>query len=226
MKVLIIEDEVQVSTFIKQGLEEQFIKVEVAYDGDTGQRMALNRDYDVVLLDIVIPGINGFELCKIIKKEKPAVPILLLTTLGTTADKLTGFDAGADDYLLKPFNFDELTARLKALARRPTMTGTYGNLLRFEDLKLDLDKKIAIRSDKIIKLSAKELALLEFFMRNPDKVVSRSELAEKIWDIKFETGTNVVEVYISMLRNKIDRDFSPKLLHTRIGLGYILTREL
>lgn len=226
MKVLVIEDEIQVSTFIKQGLEEQFIEVEVAYDGDTGQRMALNRDYDVILLDIVIPGINGFELCKILKAEKPTVPILLLTTLGTTADKLTGFDAGADDYLLKPFDFDELTARLRALARRPTMTGGYGNLLRFEDLKLDLDKKVAIRSDKIIKLSAKEVALLEFFMRNPDKVVSRAELAEKIWDIKFETGTNVVEVYISMLRNKIDRDFLPKLLHTRIGLGYILTREL
>lgn len=226
MKVLVIEDEIQVSTFIKQGLEEQFIEVDVAYDGDTGRRMALNRDYDVVLLDIVIPGVNGFELCRILKMEKPATPILLLTTLGTTSDKLTGFDAGADDYLLKPFDFDELTARLKALARRPAMAGNYGSLLRFEDLKLDLDKKVAIRSDKVIKLSAKELALLEFFMRNPDKVVSRSELAEKIWDIKFETGTNVVEVYISMLRNKIDRDFFPKLLHTRIGLGYILTREL
>ncbi len=225
MKVLVIEDEVQVSAFIKQGLEEQFIEVDVAFDGTTGERMALSRDYDVVLLDIVIPGINGFELCKILKNGKPAIPILLLTTLGTTADKVTGFDAGADDYLLKPFDFDELTARLKALARRPAMSGSYGNLLRFEDLKLDLDKKVAMRGGKVIKLSAKELALLEFFMRNPGKVVSRSDLAERIWNIKFETGTNVVEVYINMLRNKIDRDFTPKLIHTRIGLGYTLTKE-
>jgi two-component system copper resistance phosphate regulon response regulator CusR len=226
MKVLVIEDEQQVSSFIKQGLEEQLFDVDVAYDGNIGERLALSREYDVVLLDIVIPGINGFDLCKILKKEKPSTPILMLTTLGTTADKVTGFNSGADDYLLKPFEFDELTARLKALARRPSMVGTsYANILRFEDLKLDLEKKVAMRSDKIIKLSAKEFALLEFFLRSPGKVISRAELAEKIWNIKFETGTNVVEVYINMLRNKIDRDFSPKLIQTRIGLGYALSKD-
>jgi two-component system copper resistance phosphate regulon response regulator CusR len=226
MRVLIVEDEQQVSSFIKQGLEEQSFEVDIAYDGNIGERLALSRDYDVVLLDIVIPGINGFELCKILKKEKPATPILMLTTLGTTADKVTGFNHGADDYLLKPFAFEELTARLKALARRPSMVATtYSHILRFEDLKLDIQQKIARRTEKIIKLSAKEFSLLEFFMRHPGRVFSRAELAEKIWNIKFETGTNVVEVYINMLRNKIDRDFEPKLLHTRIGLGYVLSLE-
>jgi DNA-binding response OmpR family regulator len=226
MKVLVIEDEVQVSTLIKQGLEEQSFQVDVAYDGSIGKRLALSRDYDVVLLDIVIPGINGFDLCQILKHEKPATPILMLTTLGTTADKVTGFEAGADDYLLKPFEFEELTARLRALARRPAFAGvTHGSLLRYEDLRLDLEKKVATRSDKVIKLSAKEFTLLEFFMRNPERVVSRAELADKIWGIRFETGTNVVEVYINMLRNKIDRGFNVKFLHTRIGMGYVLSKE-
>lgn len=226
MKVLVIEDEQQVASFIKQGLEEQSFQIDIAYDGVIGERLALSRDYDVILLDIVIPGINGFDLCKIIKRDKPATPLLMLTTLGTTSDKVTGFDSGADDYLLKPFEFEELVARIKALVRRSSVTGTvYGKLLRYEDLKLDLEKKVAQRSDKIIKLSAKEFSLLEFFMSNPDRVISRAELAEKIWNIKFETGTNVVEVYMNMLRNKIDRDFEPKLLHTRIGLGYVLSKE-
>ncbi|MEO7989687.1 MAG: response regulator transcription factor [Chryseolinea sp.] len=226
MKVLVIEDEQQVSSLIKQGLEEQFFSVDVAFDGYIGERLALSRSYDVIILDIVIPGINGFELCKILKKERPYVPIIMLTTLGTTADKLTGFDAGADDYLLKPFEFEELTARLKVLVRRSTTTTDYGNILRFEDLKLDIEKKVAYRQNKIIKLSAKEFTLLEFFLRNPQRVVSRSELAEKIWNIKFDTGTNVVEVYMNMLRNKIDRDFEPKLLQTRIGMGYVLLKEI
>jgi two-component system, OmpR family, copper resistance phosphate regulon response regulator CusR len=226
MKVLVIEDELQVSSFIKQGLEEKSFEVDVAYDGKIGEILALSRDYDVVLLDIVIPGINGFDLCKILKREKPGVPILMLTTLSTTADKITGFDAGADDYLLKPFEFEELVARVKALARRQSMTGVnYSNILRFEDLRLDTEKKVARRSDKVIKLSAKEFSLLEFFMLNPGRVIPRAELAEKIWDIKFETGTNVVEVYMNMLRNKIDKEFEPKLLHTRIGLGYVLSKD-
>lgn len=226
MKVLVIEDEVQVSSFIKQGLEEKAFDVEVAYDGNIGERLALQRDYDVVVLDIVIPGINGFDLCKILKTEKPQVPVLMLTTLGTTADKVAGFEAGADDYLLKPFEFEELMARLRALGRRHTLAiSPSANMLRLEDLRLDLEKKLAFRGDKSIKLSAKEFSLLEYFMRNPGKAISRAELAEKIWDIKFETGTNVVEVYINMLRNKIDRDFTPKLLHTRIGLGYVLSNE-
>jgi DNA-binding response OmpR family regulator len=226
MKVLVVEDEQQVSNFIKQGLEEQSFEVDVAFDGHIAERLILNRDYHVILLDIIIPGINGFDLCRIIKKNKPEVPVLMLTTLGMTEDKVAGFDAGADDYLLKPFEFVELIARLKALSRRNrSETVDHGSLLRYEDLQLDLEKKVAIRSGKTIKLSAKEFALLAYFLRNKGKVIPRAELAEKIWDLKFETGTNVVEVYINMLRNKIDREFEPKLLHTRIGLGYVLTNE-
>jgi len=226
MKILVIEDEPQVSHFIKQGLEAQSFSVDLAYDGDLGKRLALRSDYDVILLDVVIPGINGFDLCKILKTEKPFVPILLLTTLGTTADKVTGFDAGADDYLSKPFEFEELIARIKALSRRQKFnSNVHEDLLRFHDLTLDLERKVAIRSEKDIKLSVKEFTLLEFFMRNPGKVFSRMELAEKIWDIKFDTGTNVVEVYINMLRNKIDKEFPVKLLQTRIGHGYVLSAD-
>jgi two-component system, OmpR family, copper resistance phosphate regulon response regulator CusR len=227
MKVLVIEDEQEVSLAIQQGLQEQGFEVEVAYDGHIAKRLVLSKDYAAVVLDIVIPGMNGFDLCKLIKKEKPALPVLMLTTLGTTSDKLAGFDSGADDYLLKPFEFQELVARLKALIRRSSLynISSNANLLRFQDLKLDLERKLAMRGDKSIKLSAKEFALLEYFLRNPGRVVSRAELAEKIWNIKFETGTNVVEVYINMLRNKIDRDFQTKLLQTRVGLGYVLSGE-
>jgi two-component system, OmpR family, copper resistance phosphate regulon response regulator CusR len=226
MKILVIEDEQKVAALIKQGLEEKGFEVDLAYDGAMGQRLGLTREYDAVLIDIVIPGINGFELCKILKSEKPNVPVMMLTTLATTQDKVAGFNSGADDYLLKPFEFDELEARLKALMRRHAIINTnLGSVLRYEDLKLDMEKKVAIRAGKSIKLSAKELSLLEFFMNNVGRVISRTELAREIWDIKFETGTNVVEVYINMLRNKIDKDFEPKLLHTRIGLGYVLIKD-
>jgi two-component system, OmpR family, copper resistance phosphate regulon response regulator CusR len=226
MKVLVIEDEPKVASFIKQGLEEKSFEVDVAYDGLIGMRMAVSREYDALILDIVIPGKNGLELSKDLKKERPALPILMLTTLSTTADKVMGLNAGGDDYLLKPFEFEELIARLNALVRRySTGVTDFGKTLRFEDLRLDIEKKLATRNGKTIKLSAKEFVLLEYFMRNPERVLSRVELAEKIWDIKFETGTNVVEVYINMLRNKIDREFEPKLLHTRIGLGYVLSNE-
>ncbi len=226
MKILVVEDEQQVAAIIKQGLEEQSIEVDLAFDGSIGQHMAISRDYDVVLVDVVLPGVNGFELCKTIKKEKPTVPVMMLTTLNTTSDKVTGFDSGADDYLSKPFEFAELIARIRALGRRPTLVNkSYNHIWRYEDLRLDTQKKIAYRHDQPIKLSAKEFALLEFFLKNPGRVIPRAELAEKIWDLKFDTGTNVVEVYISMLRNKIDRDYEPKLLHTRIGLGYVLGTE-
>jgi two-component system, OmpR family, copper resistance phosphate regulon response regulator CusR len=226
MKVLLIEDEQQVSNFIKQGLEEQSFEVDVAFDGHIGKRLALNADYNVILLDIIIPGINGFDLCKIIKDNRPETPILILTTLGMTEDKVNGFGAGADDYLLKPFEFVELIARLNALARRSRSEKIRpGSVLRYEDLQLDTEKKVAIRSGKSIKLSAKEFVLLEFFLKNKGRVISKAELAEKVWDLKFDPGTNVVEVYINMLRNKIDRDFEPKLLQTRIGLGYVLVKD-
>lgn len=224
MKVLVIEDEPKVASFIRRGLEELQFEVEVAFDGMIGEKMALTRKYDVIVLDIIIPGKNGIELCRKIKEVKSATPVLMLTALGTTEDKVTGFEAGADDYLLKPFEFAELVARIKALTRRTQMSAfTNSRTLEFADLKLDLDKKVAIRGGSVINLTAKEFLLLEYFIRNRERVISRPELAEKIWDVTFDTGTNVVEVYINILRKKIDRDFPNKLLHTRIGLGYILT---
>lgn len=226
MRILVIEDEPKVASFIKRGLEELSFQVDVAFDGMIGEKLALTRKYDVLVLDIIIPGKNGIELCRKIKEVKPEVPVLMLTALGTTDDKVTGFEAGADDYLLKPFEFAELVVRIKALTRRNKITtSSGGHTLEFADLKLDLDKKVAIRGGSIINLTAKEFLLLEYFIRNRERVISRPELAEKIWDVTFDTGTNVVEVYINILRKKIDRDFHPKLLHTRIGLGYILSKE-
>ena len=226
MKVLVIEDEPKVASFIKRGLEELSFSVDVAYDGVMGEKLALSRKFDVIVLDIIIPGKNGIDLCRQFKSSRPEVPVLMLTALGTTDDKVSGFEAGADDYLLKPFEFAELIARLKALTRRGNVGPAVSTkALEYSDLKLDLDKKMAVRGGKMISLTAKEFLLLEYFMRNRERVISRPELAEKIWDVTFDTGTNVVEVYINILRKKIDRDFEPKLLHTRIGLGYILSEK-
>ena len=168
---------------------------------------------------------NGVELCKRIKSLKPDTPILMLTALGTTEDKVTGFDSGADDYLVKPFEFKELIARIKALTKRSQLRQEphpMATVLKVADLELDLDKKIAIRGSTVITLTAKEFSLLEFLMRNKGRVVSRPEIAEHVWEVTFDTGTNVVEVYVNILRKKIDKEFSKKLIHTRIGLGYVI----
>jgi DNA-binding response OmpR family regulator len=225
MNILIIEDEPKVASFLKQGLEEQGYGVEVVFDGLMGKKYAIRNAYDLILLDIVIPYINGIELCKQIKEVRPNVPILMLTALGTTEDKVNGFDAGADDYLVKPFEFRELLARMKALTKRATGVTETSNKLKVVDLELDLDKKVALRQNKKINLTAKEFALLEYFMRNKGRVLSRADIAEKVWDITFDTGTNIVDVYVNILRKKIDRDFSEKLIHTRIGMGYMMNES-
>ncbi|MBI1769966.1 MAG: response regulator transcription factor [Bacteroidetes bacterium] len=227
MKILVIEDEQKVAAFIKSGLEQHGHTVDLAYDGFIGKKFVATGDYHIILLDIIIPVVNGIELCKHIKQQNPNLPVLMLTALGTTADKVVGFEAGADDYLVKPFEFEELLVRIKALTKRMGQVPYQPNntILQVSDLKLDLDKKIAYRAGKSISLTAKEFDLLEYFMRNEGRVISKPELAEKVWEITFDTGTNVVEVYINILRKKIDRDFIPKLLHTRIGLGYVLNSE-
>lgn len=225
MRILVVEDEQKVASFLKNGLEEQGYLVDLAYDGYTGEKLAVNNEYDLILLDVIIPMINGIELCKKIKASKPEVPVLMLTALGTTDDKVVGFDSGADDYLVKPFEFKELTARIKALTKRSQLklrSELLPNILSVGDLKLDLDKKLAIRQDKTISLTAKEFALLEYLVRNKGRVVSKVDIAEHVWDITFDTGTNVVEVYVNLLRKKIDKDFDAKLIQTRIGLGYVL----
>lgn len=223
MKILIIEDEPRVASFIKEGLEEKDYLTEVAYDGLSGEKAALEPDVDLVILDLVIPGKTGIEVCKSIKAANPDLPVLMLTALGTTADKVTGFDAGADDYLVKPFDFPELLARIRSLLKRKTPASQHPESIKVADLELDLRRKVAIRGGRVIELTAKEFSLLEYFMRNKGRVLSRVDISEKVWEITYDTGTNIVEVYVNILRKKIDRDFEPKLIHTRIGLGYILS---
>ncbi len=225
MKILLIEDEPKVVDFLKQGLNEQGYTVEVAYDGTLGQRFAKQNKYDLIILDVIIPHINGYELCKLIRENDHNIPIIMLTALGAMDDKLIGFDSGADDYLVKPFEFKELIARIKALTKRSSGATDLKNTLKVSDLVLDLNKKIASRGTKSIELTAKEFALLEFLMRNKGRVVSRAEIAEKIWEITFDTGTNVVDVYINILRKKIDKDSEQKLIHTKIGLGYYIEEK-
>lgn len=222
MRILLVEDEPQVVEFIKKGLTEKGYEAEVAYDGQMGERLASKGDFDLIILDVILPVINGYDLCKRIREKGLHVPVLMLTALGTTDDKVSGFDAGADDYLVKPFEFAELLARIKALTKRSSGLIQTSKVIKIADLALDLNKRSATRGDKRIDLTGKEFELLEFLMNNKGRVLSRVEIAEKVWDITFDTGTNVVDVYISILRKKIDRDFEQKLIHTRIGLGYYI----
>jgi two-component system, OmpR family, copper resistance phosphate regulon response regulator CusR len=225
MKILVIEDEPKVASFIKQGLEELDYDTDIAYDGFTGKKLALQYTYDIIILDIIIPYMNGIELCKLIRENNPNVPILMLTALGTTDNKIEGFEAGADDYLVKPFEFKELVARIRSLTKRTSGITYTTQKIKVADLELDLEKKIAIRGGKSIDLTSKEFNLLELFMKNQGRVLSRATIAEHVWEITFDTGTNIVDVYVNILRKKIDKDFDNKLLHTRIGLGYIFTEE-
>ncbi len=222
VKILIVEDEPKVAGFIKKGLEESNFSAEIAYDGILGKTMALANNYDLIILDINLPLLNGFQLCKIIRDNDQQIPILMLTALGGLEQKVKGFDNGADDYLLKPFEFAELVARITALMKRSKYSITLPKLLKIADLEINRDAKTVTRAGKLIELSAKEYMLLEYLVMNKDRVISRFELTEKVWDINFDTGTNVVDVYINFLRKKIDNDFSTKLIHTKVGLGYIL----
>ncbi len=223
MLILVVEDEPKVAAFLKQGLEESGYEVLSAYDGPTGERLALREPVDLVMLDVVMPGKNGTEVCRAIRQGGGRMPILLLTALGTTEDKVVGLDAGADDYLVKPFEFKELLARIRSLTRRNSAVHEEAEKLSYHDLDLDLAKKEAVRGGQRIALTAKEFALLEYLLRNPERVLSRAQISERVWDIHFDTGTNVVDAYIKLVRKKVDRDFEPKLIHTRVGLGYMLT---
>ena len=225
LKLLVVEDEPKVASFLKQGLEEEGFDVDKVHDGESGEKLALKNNYNVILLDVLMPGMTGIELCRRIRTIKPSVPVLMLTALGSTSDKLSGFDAGSDDYLVKPFEFKELVARVKALAKRGSTSEQLHSKLKVADIELDLDKKVAIREERSIDLTAKEFALLEFFMRNQGRVVSRAEIAANVWDITFDTGTNVVDVYVNILRKKIDKDFDVKYIHTRIGMGYMFAEK-
>ena len=221
MRILLVEDEPKVAAFIKKGLEEQAYEVDQAYDGFFGKKLALENDYDLIILDVILPQKNGLEVCKEIRQIKPGVSILMLTALGSTDDKILGLDSGADDYLVKPFVFQELVARIRALTRR-SYDAPANEILRLADLELNLTKKTVTRSGTPINLTAREFALLHYLMRNRERVVSRVDIIEQVWETSFDTGSNVIDVYINFLRKKIDKDFSPKLIHTLVGLGYVL----
>ena len=221
MKILVVEDEPKVSTFIKKGLEEQAYEVDVAYDGFFGKKLALENEYDLIILDVILPQQNGLEVCKAIRQHKPTVSILMLTALGSTDDKILGLDSGADDYLVKPFVFKELLARIRALTRR-TYDAPNNEILKIADLELNLSRKTVTRSNIPISLTAREFSLLHYLLRNKERVVSRVDIIEQVWETSFDTGSNVIDVYINFLRKKIDKDFNPKLIHTLVGMGYVM----
>ena len=222
IKILLVEDERKIASALQKGLEEVGYYVMVAYDGIIGEKMFANYSFDLVILDINLPGINGLELSRIIRSRNADIHILMLTAMGTVDDKVEGFEAGADDYLVKPFEFKELLARIKTLLKRSVKGFPAGNLLHIADLEMNLDSKEVSRSGKKISLTAKEFQLLEYLIRNKGKVVSRADIAGRVWDLGFDTGTNVIDVYINFLRKKIDKDYSLKLIHTQIGMGYIM----
>jgi len=224
-KILIIEDEPKVANFIKKGLEEHHFTSDIAFDGLIGKRMALVEKYDLIILDLNLPHINGFELCSIIRNADIRIPILMLTALGSTDDIVSGFEKGADDYLVKPFEFRELLARIRALLKRATTPVSGSSILKIDNLEINLDAKTVKRDNKLIVLTAKEFFLLEYLVRNEGKVISRAEIAQKIWEIAFDASSNVIDVYINFLRKKIDKDYTPKLIHTVVGMGYVVKIE-
>ena len=221
MRILLVDDDQQLVSFVRMGLEDHQMLVTVAYDGNMAERVATTREFDVIVLDVMLPGVNGFDLCKKIRHHHVQTPILMLTSLDSTDDKVTGLDTGADDYLSKPFEFPELVVRLKALYRRSN-EGMVDPVIRIADLEIDTLSKEVNRSGKRIRLTAKEYRILELLAAHEGKVFERVEIAQKIWGFSFNTGTNVIDVHINALRKKIDRNFSPKLIHTVIGIGYVL----
>ena len=223
--ILIVEDEKRVADLLKAGLEEASYNVCVAYDGAMGLRLFQSTDFDLVISDIVLPKLDGFELCREIRQRNPDIPIIMLTALGSTDDKLEGFDSGADDYMVKPFDFRELHARIKVLMRRGARTEKRCDRLTYADIVIDLDKHNVSRAGIDIRLTPKEFNLLVFMVENAEKVITRIDIAEKVWHTHFDTGTNFIDVYINYLRKKIDRDFDTKLIHTKPGVGFILPRE-
>jgi DNA-binding response OmpR family regulator len=224
MKILLVEDDPKISSFIKIGLESYDYLIDNAYDSAIGEKLAFSRKYDVIILDVVIPGISGFDLCKKIRNNNILTPIIILTSLDSVEDKLTGFDCGADDYLVKPFSFQELFARIKALARR-NKEAVLTPVLKVMDLELDSVSKIVKRNAKEIALTPTEYKILELLMSNKGKVFDRMLIAEKVWGQSFNSGTNVIDVHINSLRKKIDKNFPQKLIQTKKGFGYVLTGD-
>ena len=224
-KILLVEDEKKLANTIQAGLEEHDYKVTLAYNGKEGKELFLNNVFDLIILDINIPYINGYVLCRLIRSKNKLVPVILLTALNFTENKVEGFELGADDYIPKPFEFKELLARIKALLRRAELGKPSSEeiaVLSVADLELDLNRKEARRGGQKITLTAKEFQLLEFLLRNKDKVVSREDISKSVWETDFDPQTNVIDVYVNFLRKKLDKGYTPKLIHTHVGMGYIL----
>lgn len=225
MKVLLIEDEEKAVKSLKKGLNENHIEVDFAMDGISGARLAEANDYDVIISDIVVPGMNGFELARRLRSKEVHTPFLFLTALSSTDDKVLGLEVGGDDYMTKPYEFKELLARVKALSRRGKENSSVISTLSFSSIEMNLLSKECRRSGAKIELTPKEYALMEYFIRHHGRTISKAEIAEKVWDISFETSSNVVEVYVNYLRNKIDKPFEKKLIHTVFGQGYMLKED-
>ncbi|MFW0718601.1 response regulator transcription factor [Pedobacter sp. N23S346] len=223
LKIGIAEDDTKIAALLKSALEENGYEVCNLYNGTDALKTFLSNDFNLLIIDIMMPGLNGIQLCKHLRNNNITTPILMLTAMGTVDDKVTGLDAGADDYLVKPFHLKELLARVNALLRRQsTLKNTETHQLCFADLCLDTYSKEVTRANIKIELSAKEFDLLELFLLHPNRLLSRQFIAEQVWDINFETGTNVIDVYINFLRKKIEKNFDRKLIHTKINMGYIL----
>jgi heavy metal response regulator len=223
MRILVVEDEKKVASFIKKGLEEEHYAVDIAYDGEEGLVLADINEYDLILLDIMLPKLDGMEVLRRIRGNGSGVPILMLTAKDAVEDIVSGLDSGSDDYLTKPFSFAELVARVRALLRRKTKEKT--DLLTIDDLILSTSTHRVKRGGREIELTAKEYALLEYFMRNPNRILTRTLITEHVWDYHFDPSTNVVDVYVNYLRKKIDQGFEKKLIHTIRGSGYMIKDE-
>lgn len=221
MHVLVVEDDLRVSELIQRGLEEQGFITTIAKDGLAGKKQALVSHFDVIIMDVMLPHLDGLSLCKQVRAAKPDTPIIMLTALGAIDDKIEGLDSGADDYLVKPFDFRELLARIKVVIKRSRKVTAPLSILRLADLELNPHTLIVVRANKEINLTPKEFKLLEYMMQHTGRVLSRTEIAEKVWDTTFDTGTNFIDVYINYLRKKIDKDHPVKLIHTKPGIGFI-----
>lgn len=225
MKILIVEDEPNVVSVLTRGLSAEGFEVSVAPDGLIALEMVSAHTFALIVLDIMLPGINGLDLCRQIKKAYPQIPVIMLTALGTTENIVTGLDNGADDYLVKPFKVAELNARIRMLLRRYNGAHQAEDIITIADLVVNLSAKTVKRAEQEITLTATEYRLLQFFARNKNKTLSRIDILENVWDINFNMGTNVVDVYVNYLRKKIDKNFTANLLHTVVGLGYILKEK-